>query len=184
MPVDEVALSPSGGEIGDTGYRVLIRGVGAGAFAGHDNELATWNDANAVWEFDLPVSGMAVVDASTGILYTYDGTMWVISGGGFTTVSEVVLSFPDTVAAGTAINIQTGVYGGGGPATVYGDVITLPTSGVAFKADGQFQVYLNGQNLFKGDSIGDETANWVSTTQLAFDVKVKKFSIIKVVAIS
>jgi len=184
VPVDEVAVSPSGGELGDNGYRVLVRGAGAGAFVGHDNELATWNDSNALWEFDAPVSGMAVIDASTGILYTYNGTTWVISGGGFTTVSEVILSFPDTVPAGTAINIQTGVYGGGGPATVFGDLITLPAVGATFKTDGRVQVHLNGQNLFKGDSIGDETANWVSSTQLAFDVKVKKFSIVKVVTIS
>jgi len=182
VPVDEIALSPSGAEIGNDGWRVLIDGVGAGVFLGHDNEIATWDDVAMTWSFETPVAGSAVVEKSSGDLYTYDGTSW--SGvGGLATVNEVVLTFPDTVPADTAVNIQTGVYGGGGPAAVFGDLITLPTTGVLFKGDGRVQVYLNGQNLFKGDSIGDEAANWVSTTQIALDVKIKKFSILKIVQI-
>lgn len=182
-PVCEVATAPTGNEIGNDGWRVLIDGVGSGAFTGHDNEIATWDDTAMIWSFSAAPAGAATVDKSTGIIYLYDGSSWTTPGVSPVTVDEVVLTFPDTVLADTAINIQTGVYGGGGPATVYGDIIVLPASGVAFKDSGNIQIYLNGQNLFKGDSIGDEEANWVSTTQIAISSKVKKFSTIKVVYI-
>ena len=186
VPACEVAVSPTGNETGNDGWRVLIDGVGAGAFTGHDNEIAIWDDVAGTWSFEVPVAGSAIVDKSNGDLYTYDGTSWtlVTGGGGSVTVEEVTLELPDTVSSGTAINIQTGVYGGGGPATVFGDTITLPGTGAAYKGDGRIQVYLNGQNLYKGSSGGDESANWVSTTQLSFDVKIKKFSIIKVLKFS
>lgn len=182
-PVCEVATAPTGNEIGNNGWRVLINGVGTGAFTGHDHEIAVWNDNIGFWSFEAAPNGAATVDKSTGIIYLYDGSTWTIPGASPITVDEVVLSFPDTVPADTAINIQTGVYGGGGPATVFGDAITLPATGAAFKGSGNIQVYLNGQNLFKGDSIGDESANWVSSTQIALDVVIRKFSIIKVVSI-
>lgn len=183
-PVCEVATAPTGNEVGNDGWRVLINGVGTGAFAGQDNNIAVWDDTLATWSFIVPQAGSAVVDKSTGDLYTYDGTSWTSISAGGTIAREATLEFPDTVPAGTAINIQTGVYGGGGPATVFGDTITLPATGAAFKGDGLIQVYLNGQNLYKGSGIGDETANWVSTTQIALDVVIKKFSIIKVVVLS
>lgn len=114
---------------------------------------------------------------------TYNGTFTVTRKGKSANLDtlEVVLEFPDTVPIGTAINIQTGVYVGGGPATVVGDTITLPQTGAAFAADGAIQVLLNGQNLERGSMLGSEEAQWVSTTQLAFSMKVKKGSSIKVV---
>lgn len=123
-------------------------------------------------------------DEGPGLVLTTlgDGTVaWLPAGAATVAVEEAVLVFPDAVPAGTAFNIQTGVYGGGGPATVFGDVITLPSSGVTFKGDGRIQIYLNGQNLFKGSSLGDEEANWFSTTQLSLWRTIKKFSTIKIV---
>lgn len=104
----------------------------------------------------------------------------VITGSPVDDVQEVVLTFPDTVPIGTAFNIQTGVYSGGGPATVAGDSITLPNNGADFVDFGEIQVYLNGQNLEKGASLGSGEAQWVSSTQLALWRKIKKGSTIKV----
>lgn len=114
---------------------------------------------------------------------TYDGTFTVTRKGKSANLEtlEVVLEFPDSVAPGTAIDIQAGTYIGGGPATVVGDTITLPRTGAEFAADGAIQVLLNGQNLERGASIGSEEAQWVSTTQLAFSMRIKKGSSIKVV---
>jgi len=89
---------------------------------------------------------------------------------------EVVLGpFTATVTPGTAINIQTGVYGGAGsPAPVTGDSdVTFPVSGVAFKDDGRIETKLNGQELPKGDGSGNGVAEWVSTTQIKLSIKVK-----------
>lgn len=104
----------------------------------------------------------------------------VIAGSPIDDVQEVVLTFPDTVPIGTAFNIQTGVYSGGGPATVVGDSITLPNNGTDFVDFGEIQVYLNGQNLEKGASLGSGEAQWVSSTQLSLWRKIKKDSTIKI----
>ena len=58
-------------------------------------------------------------------------------------VDEVFLAVPDTVAPGTAINIQDGTYGGGGPATVEGDTVGLPATGALFKGAGRYLCVLN-----------------------------------------
>ena len=89
---------------------------------------------------------------------------------------EVVLGpFTALVTPGTAINIQTGVYGGvGSPAPVTGDAnVLLPATGAAFNDDGRIEVHLNGQDLSKGDGTGNGVAEWVSSTQIKLSLKVK-----------
>lgn len=88
---------------------------------------------------------------------------------------EVLLTFTELVAPGTAINIQTGVYAGtNSPAAVDNDVnVTLPASGAAFKDDGRIEVHLNGQELAKGDGSGNGVAEWVSSTQIKLNLKIK-----------
>ena len=44
VPVNEAALSPTGSEIGVSGFRVVITGVGAGAFAGQLTEQSLFYD--------------------------------------------------------------------------------------------------------------------------------------------
>lgn len=83
--------------------------------------------------------------------------------------------------AGTALNIQTGA--GGGPATVAGDAtIELPTTGAAFQAAGIIVVYQNGQSLTRGSGLGINEAQWVSTTQIAFDRNIRPGEQIRVVS--
>ena len=88
---------------------------------------------------------------------------------------EVLLTFSALVPVGTAINIQTGVYGGAGsPATVDNDTdVTLPATGAAFKDDGRIEVHLNGQELAKGDGSGNGVAEWVSSIQIKLNLKIK-----------
>lgn len=88
---------------------------------------------------------------------------------------EVVLTFSALVAAGTAINVQTGAYAGAGsPATIKGDVdVTLPAVGAAFAGDARIEIKLNGQELDKGDGTGNGIAEWVSSTQLKINLKIK-----------
>lgn len=92
------------------------------------------------------------------------------------TLREVVLGpFVETVAPGTAINIQTGVYAGAfSPVPRTGDLdVTFPAAGVTFKDDGRIEVHLNGQELPKGDGTGNGVAEWVSATQVKLGIKVK-----------
>jgi len=91
------------------------------------------------------------------------------------TLREVLLTFSALVPAGTTVNIQTGVYAGAGsPATVDGDTnVTLPAAGATFKGDGRIEVHLNGQDLGKGDGSGNGVAEWVSTTQIKINLKIK-----------
>lgn len=78
---------------------------------------------------------------------------------------EVVLTFPDLVSTGTAINVQTGVYAGGGPATVNGDTITFPATAVEFNGNGGIEILLNGVELEKGLNAKCGVL-WASTTQI------------------
>ena len=95
---------------------------------------------------------------------------------------EVILAFAETVAPGTAINIQTGVYAGAlSPATIKGDSnVTLPLTGVLFADDGRIEVHLNGQELDKGDGSGNGAAEWVSSTQIKLSLKLKNGSMLMV----
>ncbi len=82
---------------------------------------------------------------------------------------EVILTFPDTLPAGTSVNIQTGVYAGGGPASIDGPSLELPPTGEAFVDEGFIIVAHNGQILNKGKILGEDEAQWVSLTEIAFD---------------
>ena len=128
------------------------------------------------------VIGLIYFDTVTEIAWVSTGLTnldWVPLG----TVSsfllrEVVLGpFLEVVSAGTAINIQTGVYAGAfSPVASTGDLnVTLSVSGVAFKADARIDVFLNGQELPRGDGTGNGVAEWVSTTQIKLGIKIKPF---------
>jgi hypothetical protein len=92
-------------------------------------------------------------------------------GGSAMEEDEVTLTFPTLLAAGVAVDIQTGAYPGG-PAVVDGDVVTLPASGALFTNNGAIEVILNGQELTKGPGVGTQEAHWVSATQLRFTLPV------------
>lgn len=87
-------------------------------------------------------------------------------------VRQVTLIFAGVdVPPGTVINIQTGVYAGGGPATVEGDTATLlPGSGVTFVNEGDAQVALNGSTLRKGTALSPRVVQWVSPTEISLSV--------------
>lgn len=97
---------------------------------------------------------------------------------------EVFLEFSATVAPGTAINVQTGVYAGAGsPATVRGDAnVTLPAAGVTFADDGRIEITLNGQELEKGSGLGVREAQWVSSTQIALALRIQPGNVLAVKA--
>lgn len=126
--------------------------------------------------------GTPVVSGVDTLTFAQDGSVAAGPGGGEATITtsplelrEVLLTFGELVAAGTTINIQTGVYvGAGSPASLMGDTdVTLPSTGAAFKDDGRIEVKLNGQELSKGDGSGNGVAEWVSQTQIKVNLKIK-----------
>jgi len=66
--LDPTPLTPSAGD------RYLIDGVGAGAWTGHDDEIAEWDGDN--WEYTAPRNGMVTYVDDEDLFYIYDG-MWL-----------------------------------------------------------------------------------------------------------
>ncbi len=66
--LDPTPLTPA------TGDRYLIAGTGAGAWTGHDNEIAEWD--GSAWFYDDPATGDVVKVLDEGEWYMYGGTTW------------------------------------------------------------------------------------------------------------
>jgi len=83
--IDTTILNPSA-LTPATGDRYLINGVGAGVWAGKDNQIAEWNGTG--WTYTIPSTGMKVgsVANSTGV-YQYGGASWSIKNFESTTAS-------------------------------------------------------------------------------------------------
>jgi len=83
--VDEMSLAPTGSEVGNDGWRVLINGAGtaSGAFSGHDLEIAVWDDLLTVWEFypEVKTDGNWVFDLDSELRYYYKNTAWSTPSG-------------------------------------------------------------------------------------------------------
>ena len=93
-------------------------------------------------------------------------------------VDEVILTLNDSAyTSGTALNIQTGVYAGGGPATVEGSAtLTLPAT---FISDAGITVLLNGQEIKKGTDV-----TRISATKVALSIDLDTDDQIKIRIIS
>lgn len=89
--VDEIDVTPPGSPADS--YRVLVGtltagtvvGIGTGAFAGHDYEIATWNAGLAQWIFEVPVDGWRVTDKESDADLIQKNTaapwLWETTGG-------------------------------------------------------------------------------------------------------
>lgn len=85
------------------GPKYLVRATATGAWAGHENSIATWS--GSAWVFTSPVEGMLAWDATADLLYAYTGSAWVVvneytlpdrlSGGG-----DEVTNWNDAISAG------------------------------------------------------------------------------------
>ena len=94
--------------------------------------------------------------------------------GALSKAEEVILTLPDNaLTAGTAISIQTGIYAGGGPATVEGTTtLTLPAT---FNTEALVSVLLNGMELKRGVDVIR-----ASSTQVSFAWRLLKRDQVKI----
>lgn len=163
-PVDEQATSPSGNETGNDGWRVLINGTGSGAFSGHDNEIAVWDDVGSSWSFESPSANWAVFDKATDNAYTYnaDTTAWIQFSGAGQVNAGAGLS-----KSGNTINVGENNTGG---INVNADDIALNPDGSTIEVNGTGP----GTVRVKPDGIGanelDETDSYDFSPSGSVDV--------------
>jgi hypothetical protein len=147
LAVVAVSTSPPGSPA--DGERHIVGAAPTGAFAGHANEIAVWQDG--AWVFLAPRAGWRAWDAGAALLRVWSGAAWTALGGGggagvLDDLGDVTLTAPQdgevlTFSAGQWVN---DVPSGGGS----GDV-TGPAGGVA---DGDVVVFdgTTGKAIRKG----------------------------------
>ena len=74
--VTSITNSPPGGPSLNTCH--IVGTSGTGAFSGHNNALARWNDS-AAWEFKTPFNGQTVYNVATTSYVKWNGSAWVAS---------------------------------------------------------------------------------------------------------
>lgn len=87
-------VPPASPNNGDT---YLVAAVAAGAWTGHENDIAYWttddpNNPSGVWEFWTPSIGWQIVDQSVVQFYLFNGTVW--------NLIRQMIRVPHTVTAG------------------------------------------------------------------------------------
>lgn len=110
--IDADLLTPPGAPT--TGDRYLINGVGAGAWAGQDNNIAEWN--GTAWVYTTPTTGMRVGadDEPDVAYYLYGGASWSKKNVEVTTASTGLVKVGndiqlDSSSAGDGLGFTTGV---------------------------------------------------------------------------
>lgn len=66
------------------GQRWIVKATGTGAWAGHNNAIAAWQDGG--WQFSAPQAGWVAFVADEGTLLLWNGTAW---GDFFSTVTSI-----------------------------------------------------------------------------------------------
>lgn len=74
--VTSITNTPPGGPSLNTCH--IVGTSGTGAFSGHNNELARFNDSSA-WEFKTPFTGQTVYNVGTSSYVKWNGSAWVAS---------------------------------------------------------------------------------------------------------
>ncbi|MBU2532590.1 MAG: DUF2793 domain-containing protein, partial [Alphaproteobacteria bacterium] len=65
---------------GADGERYIVGPAPSGAWAGHEGDIAAWQDGG--WRFYAPQQGWLAWVADEAKLYGWDGTAWILAGGG------------------------------------------------------------------------------------------------------
>jgi hypothetical protein len=95
--LDRSLTVPPGGVIAD-GDRYIPAGGATGVWAGHDGEIAAWQDG--AWRFYAPRSGWLAWVSSEDVLLVFDGAAWQPASG-VASVNPVALVGVNATADGT-----------------------------------------------------------------------------------
>ena len=71
--LDKDTLTPPGAP--PEGARYIIGGIGLGAWAGHDNDIATYT--GGAWVYTVPTEGTIAEVEDENVYYTFNGAAWV-----------------------------------------------------------------------------------------------------------
>ena len=147
FPVNEVATAPTGNELGNDGWRVLIDGPGVGVFFGHDNEIAVWDDTLTIWDFHaVNTDGNWVFDIALENQYYFKGSAWHNPSGvtAFEESGTASIGVPDSgVKVVTFSEVQ--------PNTDYRTLLTPDTIGSMFVTN----------KTVNGFQINAQSSGWV-----------------------
>jgi hypothetical protein len=77
LPVEDVELLDPSTITPNPWDKYLIPANAVGDWAGHDQDIATWNNVDNTWEFVTPEKGFGAYVKSKNIFYNFDGAMWV-----------------------------------------------------------------------------------------------------------
>ena len=72
-PVEDIVNDPPG--IVDEGDRFIVGTSPTGAFAGHANKIAIYQDST--WLFDAPITGWVTIVMDDNVPYSFNGSTWV-----------------------------------------------------------------------------------------------------------
>ncbi len=81
------------------GQRWIVKAGATGAWAGHDNAIAAWQDGG--WQFSVPQNGWVAYVVDEGTLLVWDGVAWVGAMAAPTTLNNMALLGVGTTADAT-----------------------------------------------------------------------------------
>lgn len=153
------------------GERHVVASGATGAWAGHGNAIAAWQDG--AWAFLVPKSGWCIWSAADNVLFVFDGTHWrdlrdlpvtldnaVHVGINTTASSPNLLSVKSNAALLTAINIADG---GSGDARLQISKESAAKTASVFFSDafsGRAEFGLVGSDAFKL-KVSADGSSWV-----------------------
>ena len=118
------------------GDRYLINGVGTGAWAGKDNQIAEWN--GSAWTYQIPTNGGHVsADDEQNAVYIFNGTTWDKKAYENTTASNGLVKVLNDIqidpnAAGAGLAFNSGVFS----VNVDNSTVEINVDTLRVKADG------------------------------------------------
>jgi hypothetical protein len=144
----DLLTPPASPVIGDR-YIVAV-GTGVGAWLNNNNKIAVWN--GSAWAFITPTTGMSCIVDDESKQYTYNGAIWVRTGG----VLQTVTAGNGLTGGGQADSVTLNIGAGLGMTVNADDIavkaykgITVDVNGVAVNIDGTSIAYdaTNGNRL-------------------------------------
>jgi hypothetical protein len=160
------------------GARYIVKASGAGAWGGHSNEIAAWQDG--LWRFNAPKIGWLAYVADEASLVAWNGTAWVnvtAALQSLTTLginatadatnrlavkSNAVLLSHDDVTPGTGdsrVTINKSAAGKDAGFVLQDGFSTRALFGLLGDDDFAIKVSANGSSFFQGITIDKDTGN-------------------------